>query len=598
MRRSLVLLFIGALCVFAFNHPVHAATIFTVEITADLSDKNPGDGKCETLKLKCTLRAAIQETNAWCSNHIDGCKIIVPAGTYKLTRVGTDNDASRGDLDITSYLTITGAGAENTFIDGNSSVTNDRVFHILSNYPPMQAVTLQGVTIQNGKSAIGGGIYNQGGHLTLKDSQVLASMSTDKGGGGIMNDGLSVELTGSTIAYNSAQGTFGFGGGIYSSSGDLFLTNSTILSNTANGGYNNGGGIHVGGGRAVLSSSVIQNNTSNQYGGGIRISDGELYVSKSSIKDNYAVSAGGGLYVSSNTKFSLTDSTVSGNMADINVGDGGGGLYVETDADIENTQLLNNSATKGGGAFISGHINISGTTFDDNYGSVSGGAIYQFGGKLLVNASTISRNHANNAGGGIFEAIGSLNLTNSTVSSNDAKQQGGGIFVESIINSASASFYNATIANNTAGISGKGGKGGGILNLQGAVGMQNTILADNTAYETPMGIPSDCAGLFNSYGYNLVESLTGCNINTNTGDLFGTDPQLAPLQGSPTETHKIPLGSPAIDKGNPNGCADANGALLERDQRGHTRPLDGDGDGQKQCDIGAYENDDAISPQP
>ena len=50
----------------------------------------------------------------------------LPAGTYTLTRAGTNEDAAAtGDLDITQNLTITGAGAATTIIDGNQL---DRVF--------------------------------------------------------------------------------------------------------------------------------------------------------------------------------------------------------------------------------------------------------------------------------------------------------------------------------------------------------------------------------------------------------------------------------------------------------------------------------------
>ena len=45
--------------------------------------------------------------------------------------------------------------------------------------------------------------------------------------------------------------------------------------------------------------------------------------------------------------------------------------------------------------------------------------------------------------------------------------------------------------------------------------------------------------------------------------------------------------SPAIDAGNPSGCADGQGHLLKTDQRGMPR-LDKEDSGG--CDIGAYES--------
>jgi hypothetical protein len=51
----------------------------------------------------------------------------LPSGTYTITIAGVDDDAAVGDLDIQDDLTILGAGAAETIIDGNYL---DRVFQI------------------------------------------------------------------------------------------------------------------------------------------------------------------------------------------------------------------------------------------------------------------------------------------------------------------------------------------------------------------------------------------------------------------------------------------------------------------------------------
>ena len=88
--------------VHARQHAASAAP-FLVNATADAVDKDPGDGLCAATGGKCTLRAAIQETNA-----LAGADTIsLPAGTYLLTIAGSGEDAgASGDLDITDHLTI------------------------------------------------------------------------------------------------------------------------------------------------------------------------------------------------------------------------------------------------------------------------------------------------------------------------------------------------------------------------------------------------------------------------------------------------------------------------------------------------------------
>src|SRR6266516_2056309 len=101
------------------------AAVFTVNSTVDAVDVSPGDGACATLGGRRTPRAAVQEANA--RPGADGVNL--PAGTYVLAILGAGEDAAvTGDLDITDDLTITGAGAESTIVDGGHI---DRVFHVV-----------------------------------------------------------------------------------------------------------------------------------------------------------------------------------------------------------------------------------------------------------------------------------------------------------------------------------------------------------------------------------------------------------------------------------------------------------------------------------
>ena len=87
---------------------------FVVDYWAtDTIDAVPGNGTCADSGGNCSLRAAIMEVNA----RDKGDDVItLPAGTTILTRSGMDDDATNGDLDITTSMTIIGAGASTAIV--------------------------------------------------------------------------------------------------------------------------------------------------------------------------------------------------------------------------------------------------------------------------------------------------------------------------------------------------------------------------------------------------------------------------------------------------------------------------------------------------
>ena len=163
------------------------AATFTVDTTADVVDALPGDGACATSTGACSLRAAVQESRALAG----GDTIILPSGLYVLTIAGAgNNSATSGDLDISEELTILGAGARTTIIDGNRL---DRVFDVRNPVP----VIISGVTIRNGAVpglGDGGGIATVNGPLTLTDVALVGN-SAGRNGGAIFISGGSTVLT-------------------------------------------------------------------------------------------------------------------------------------------------------------------------------------------------------------------------------------------------------------------------------------------------------------------------------------------------------------------------------------------------------------------
>lgn len=385
--RYSVLALALALCLV---EPAWAAT-FVVNSTADAVDAIPGDGTCSTAGGVCTLRAAIQEANALAG--VD--TITVPAGTYLLTIAGINEDAAAtGDLDINDALTLSGAGATTTIVDGGGL---DRVFQVRSF---LQTVNISAITIRGGGGgALGAGILkNTFATLNITDSVITSNSGTD--GAGVENSGGgTVTITNTTISNNVSTG---FGGALNQNSSDTVqLINCTITGNTA---FSGGGANNIGDGILTITGSTISGNTAQSRGGGLNNDTGDTIITNSMITGNTALGLGGGVNNDGNL-VSITDSTVSGNTAQ-----NGGGI---------NNNFGTLTITR---STISGNI-ATGT-------SGGGGINNNSGNSHTITNSTISGNSAQNAaaaGGGLLESSGLIVLTNVTFSGNISVAAGSGI---------------------------------------------------------------------------------------------------------------------------------------------------------------------------
>jgi len=330
-----------------------SAATFTVDSTEDAVDSRPGDGKCATSTGACTLRAAIQETNA-----LSGADtIVLPAGNYVLSIPGPAEDAAAsGDLDITDSLTISGAGAATTVVDGAQL---DRVFHVDPTAKGIR-VTLEGITIQHGKttlisyvSASGAGVLlgttaTQGnpvpsGTLTMRDCVVRDNASAAYGGG-LTNNAGTMTLERTEVRNNLG----GLGGGIANGDqGVLMVVDSTIADNTGPGG---GGGVFSGlfdispsATRVTLTRTTLSGNHTSGEGGGLWMNRGLLAASDSTFSGNVAFS-GGGLSMGNYQTGSVSSCTVAANHAGVaNSGGGGGGVAAGTNLTLRNTLIAGNT---------------------------------------------------------------------------------------------------------------------------------------------------------------------------------------------------------------------------------------------------------------
>ncbi len=445
---------------------------------------------------------------------------------------------------------------------GNEVVSNTTPAPQITNYGGGMYLdgtiaNLRADTLMGNRAIFGGGLFNDLGALTVTDSLFFENWGA--WGGGLANwyDGV-VTIESSSVLENSGNT---LGGGVFNG-GHAELRSTTFISNTnpSLSAAAGGGGIYSAGpfgvqATLIVEDSIFSGNDTYQDGGAIWAQN--LTLSESTLTANSAQGEGGCIFAIGDV-VTITNSILWGNSAQ----DDGGCLRISSPAGfISNTTIAENSSARLGG----GIFNIELLTIFD---------------------TTIRGNEASFGGGGIFNAY-DLNLTNVTLSGNKSLQGGG------LDNNHMASLTNVTIAGNQAGFGSLDqGNGGGVNNLPNmSVTAINSIIAENEDLTPNVYAPdcsSDPAGM-SSLGHNLVRIADGCNWPMVPFDLVGDlnnpfEPLLGPLadNGGETETHALLAGSPSIDAGHALACPST-------DQRGAVRPVDGDGDGQADCDIGAYE---------
>ncbi len=284
--------------------PVLADSIITVTTT---DDNTNSDGFC-------SLREAIINANDDAQT-FTGC----PAGSGNDT-ISFDNALGTATVTITSALPLI-SDTDGLVIDGGSDirVSGDNLYQVLYVFPSA-SLALQNLTIINGKSSTGGGVYN-GGSVTITNTTFTNNISTIHGGG-IFNDG-TLTVTNSLFLNNNA--TSAGGGIINNSSGTILVKNSTFIGNTA-----------------ASAGAIYQNDS------------GTLSITNSTFADNTAVNYGGSIYSTGAT--TVTNSTFSSNGAGLSGSDILFSTFASPTLSLYNNILANSDTNTGSCAVLSGTV--------------------------------------------------------------------------------------------------------------------------------------------------------------------------------------------------------------------------------------------------
>jgi hypothetical protein len=303
--RSIAWLTLCALV--ALGAPAASGQLFIVGSEADTHDAEPGDALCADTGGECTLRAAIEESNALGSSP----SISVADGEYLL---------DLGELSIESTVTLVA-----TNLASIRQTQADRVMRISAG----ASVHLQRLAITNGSAAAGAGILVESGDLDFADGELTENTATGDGGGILVQDS-NASIRRVRIHHNDASrgGGVAVRGEARAELGDL-----SVESNTATV---EGGGVflegYAGGGQiSVIACNVDQNQA--PIGAGVRLikysPHGGMDLAITTIAENVSTGDGSALSVSGSGFATLSNVTISANSGGAAADVDGGTLQLQ-----------------------------------------------------------------------------------------------------------------------------------------------------------------------------------------------------------------------------------------------------------------------------
>ncbi|HEX2907336.1 MAG TPA: choice-of-anchor Q domain-containing protein [Phototrophicaceae bacterium] len=307
---------------------------------------------------------------------------LATGSTYTLMAAHPASAGADGLPTISSEIVIEGREAT---ILRDASAPPFRLLNISSS----GKLTLNQLTLLNGQSTTGAGLFNQG--IVAINRSTLSANTASERGGAICNTG-TLTITESELSGNQA-----YTGGALANLGSFTLTSSDLISNGVSGGTSQGGGIANLGGTGLIENSILSNNqatVSGAFGGGGAIWNGGFLPINTTV---------------------FTNNTASGMYAN------GGAIYTSTR-----------------------NLMVTNSTFTGN-AAPAGGAIYHNGGSLAITGSTFAANQAASQGGGVRSTANTtITVSNSTFFGNQAGSGGGLALTSTSADVSYSTFYGNT----------------------------------------------------------------------------------------------------------------------------------------------------------
>ena len=217
---------------------------------------------------------------------------------------------------------------------------------------PTEGFIMYGGTITgNSTTDDGGGIYLNGGSFLMNNGEISNnSSSTDGGGVCIANNGNFTMNNGDITGNGKISGKLTRnGGGVYLDGGTLTVNAGNISENAATA---SGGGVYISNGNVGMTTGKILSNECGEYGGGVYVYNPSTSVGKTvsvtggSLLNNTA-RYGGGICVDGLIELTIGNVEIAENTAT-----NGGGVCLMNNADMAfgAGQIKNNKAVKSTGS--------------------------------------------------------------------------------------------------------------------------------------------------------------------------------------------------------------------------------------------------------
>ncbi|MGE3166740.1 MAG: beta strand repeat-containing protein [Planctomycetota bacterium] len=395
---------------------------------------------------------------------------------------------------------------------------------------------LNGVTGNLGTAQVnGGGVLDVDGNytlnssLTIRDASTLTLRGTWVNAGGIAMTDSTVNLGGSF--QHSSLATFTRSGGTVNLTGTIDVTGNTLAFNAATGSWLFVGGTVVGGTITTANGESLIPTTTAGTLNGVTVAgvlampnDGDL-----TITNGLTFAAGGSIHMTTNNNF--TDITFNGSQT---VGGTGEFVFDGTGTLVRNRLFTNVAATtitfgpgvtlrgrQGQIGFGTGNFVNQGTIRSDTAGQTvqvtnltNTGMLQAFGGTLDLNGVTGNLGTAQVNGGGVLDVDGTYTV-NSSLTIRDAStltlrgtwvNAGGIAMTDSTVN-LGGTFQHSSLATFT--------RSGGTVNLTGTVDLTGNTLAFDAATGSWLFVGGTVLGgtMTMANGQSLIPTTTAGTLN-------------------------------------------------------------------------------------